>query len=89
MQFNNASVPQAGNYTLVIDYLNGDPVRKGYLSINGGDPQEVTYLGTGSFWMLGTLKMTIPLKAGVNTIKLFNPNINGWMADIDLIQILP
>jgi transcriptional regulator with XRE-family HTH domain len=86
LQFNNVNKSIAGSYTMTIYYTEGDPgSRTGYVSVNGGAAIAFTGVYTGSWGTVETVKMTISLNAGNNTIKFFNPNGPG--PDIDRIVV--
>ena len=71
--FNKVNVPSDGDYKLTISYCNGDSSRTIVVCVNNRAFQNYTLSGTGSFDTVGTYDMTVSLKAGVNTIKLYNP----------------
>jgi hypothetical protein len=86
LQFNKVNKSIAGSYTTTIYYTEGDPgSRIGYISMNGGPAIAFTGVYTGSWDTVGTVNMTISLRAGDNTIKFFNPNGPG--PDIDRIVV--
>ncbi|HEX3641067.1 MAG TPA: hypothetical protein VHV10_07245, partial [Ktedonobacteraceae bacterium] len=86
VQFNNVNKSIVGSYTMTIYYTEGDPgSRIGYISVNGGPAIAFTGVYTGSWDTVGTVNMTISLRAGDNTIKFFNPNGPG--PDIDRIVV--
>lgn len=89
VQFNNVTVPTAGNYTMTIRYANGTGAPSThYLSINGGANTTLTYPNTGGWSSgdyFGTLTVTVSLNAGANTIK-FSKGTTGY-AEIDRIDI--
>jgi hypothetical protein len=85
LQFNKVNKSIAGSYTMTIYYTEGDPGSWiGYISVNGG---SIAFTGvyTGSWDAVGTVNITISLRAGDNTIKFFNPNGPG--PDIDRIVV--
>ncbi|WP_308635878.1 DUF4832 domain-containing protein [Paenibacillus silvisoli] len=86
LQFNRINVAAAGAYTLIIFYVNGDSAaRSARISVNG-TTANLSFPSTGSWTTLGTLRATVQLKAGDNTIMFSNPT--GWAPDFDRIQIV-
>jgi len=70
VQFDNVTVPAAGQYTLYIDFtVNG--TRSYLVSVNGGAPATVTVNGVGNNTPY-TTSVPVTLKDGVNTIKVYN-----------------
>jgi hypothetical protein len=68
--FENVTVDTARQYTLFIDYtVNGD--RSYFVSVNGGTPVKVTVSGVGNSTPQ-TTSVPVTLKAGANTIKVYN-----------------
>ncbi|MBV9712357.1 MAG: PQQ-binding-like beta-propeller repeat protein [Ktedonobacteraceae bacterium] len=87
LKFNNVTVSSAGTYTLTIYYVDGGANRTAGMSINGGTAVINTYHGTGNGnWnAVQTLKVTVKLNAGSNTI-LFS-NATAWAPDFDRITV--
>src|SRR6185437_5710288 len=80
---NNISESAAGNYTLTVAYvLNGS--RSFYLSVNGGSDIQLALTGT-SWSSPATTTVTVPLKAGSNSIKFHNDS--AYAPDLDAITI--
>jgi hypothetical protein len=70
VQFDNVEVPAAGQYRLHIDYtVNGD--RSFFISANGGEPVRARVDGIGNNTPEAT-SVLINLKAGANSLKVFN-----------------
>jgi hypothetical protein len=68
--FENVTVDTAGEYTLFIDYtVNGD--RSFLVTVNGGTPIEAAVSGVGNNTP-ETTTVRVTLKAGANTIKIYN-----------------
>ena len=86
LQFNAVGAVASGNYTVTICYLNGDPVRYAYLSVNGSPGTPLSFPSTGSFDTLGSIQTTITLNTGCNTLKFYNPIVGSWAPDFDRIQ---
>ncbi|HEX3642094.1 MAG TPA: carbohydrate-binding protein [Ktedonobacteraceae bacterium] len=76
LQFNKVSAKRAGQYTLWIYYIDVEGLKTSralYISVNGGSAIAYKTLGTGTWSGLRTLKVTVSLNAGNNTIKFSNP----------------
>jgi Fungal chitosanase of glycosyl hydrolase group 75/Alpha-galactosidase, CBM13 domain len=84
LQFTNVT-GTGGSATVTIAYLNGSATRTGQLSVNGATPTRLSFAGTGTWNTVGTLPVTVTLKAGANTIKFFNDS--GWAPDFDKITV--
>jgi hypothetical protein len=81
--FEDVEVPQAGEYTLYLDYtVNG--TRSFLVTVNGGAPVEVPVSGVGN-----TTPQTVPvpvtLAAGANTIRVHNES--GSAPDLDRVSL--
>ncbi len=87
LQFNNVNVSQAGTYTLMISYIDGDAGRSAQMSVNGGTATTLTFTGTNnSNWNYVQSKtVSITLKAGSNTLKF--SNASAWAPDFDRITV--
>jgi len=60
---------------MTIYYINGDTTsRTGYVSVNSGNPTNLTFPSTGNWTSMnvGTLTVNVNLNAGYNTIKFGN-----------------
>lgn len=53
--------------------------------MNGGPPMTLTFPGTGGWSSVGTMVVTVPLRPGPNTLKMFNPN--SAAPDFDKIKV--
>ncbi|WP_370948560.1 alpha-L-fucosidase [Amycolatopsis sp. cg5] len=82
-QFDNVTVPSAGQYTLYLDYTVNGP-RSYFVSVNGGAPAEVKTNGQGNTTPQ-TSTLTVTLQAGANAIKLFNDTEGA--PDLDRISL--
>ena len=81
--FGNVTVPQAGQYTLYLDYtVNGD--RSFFITVNGAPPLEAKVSGIGNNTP-ATVSLPITLQAGANTIKVHNDADSA--PDLDRISI--
>ncbi|MBS4196896.1 FIMAH domain-containing protein [Lederbergia citri] len=81
--FNNVYAPGDGTYTMSIDYLTGDP-RSLFVSVNGEEGKELLLTGP-SFSTVRSTTMTVQLKEGTNSVKLYNDS--GWAPDVSKIVI--
>lgn len=84
LQFTNVNVSAAGEYTITVYYISGDP-RPFNISANGGARQFEEPPKTADWGTVGTYEVTLPLNAGANTI-LIDDN-NWYSPDIDKIVI--
>ena len=75
-------VDVAGEYVLVFDYAAPED-RAFDLLIDGGAAKRVATPGTAG--KIGTVKVTVPLAAGVHAIRLFNAT--AWMPDLDRMTL--
>jgi hypothetical protein len=92
LQFNNIHVSTAGSHQLVISYVNGDSssfgtgsYRAASMSVNGGSASTVSFPATGDWGLVVTMKLTVNLNAGNNTIKFSNST--AWTPDFDKIDV--
>jgi Alpha-L-fucosidase/Carbohydrate binding module (family 35)/F5/8 type C domain/NPCBM-associated, NEW3 domain of alpha-galactosidase len=81
--FPEVTVPEAGEYTLFIDFtVNG--TRSYYVSANGGAPVRVTVSGVGNNTPY-TTSVKVTLQAGANTLKFSNDTEGA--PDLDRISL--
>ncbi|HYU85115.1 MAG TPA: CBM35 domain-containing protein, partial [Kribbellaceae bacterium] len=81
--FDNVVVDTAGEYTLFIDYtVNG--TRSFFVSVNGGPPVVATVTGVGNNTS-ETTTVPVTMKAGVNTIKVYNDEAS--CPDLDRLSL--
>ncbi|WP_157746540.1 carbohydrate-binding protein [Micromonospora inositola] len=85
LQFNGVTARTGGSATVTIAYVNGESPRVGQVSVNGGPPMTLTFPGTGGWSSVGTMVVTVPLRPGPNTLKMFNPN--SAAPDFDKIKV--
>ena len=78
----DVKVDAAGEYVLAFDYVAPED-RSFDLSIDGGAAKRVATPGTAG--KIGTVKVTVPLAAGVHAIRL--SNATAWMPDLDRMTI--
>ncbi|MGW7525913.1 NPCBM/NEW2 domain-containing protein [Streptomyces sp. NPDC054783] len=80
---NDVTANSDGNQKLTNKYLLSG-TRSFFVSVNGGADQQVTLTGTD--WnTVATASITVPLKAGSNTIKCHNDT--AYAPDLDAISI--
>ncbi|NOV04360.1 cohesin domain-containing protein [Paenibacillus planticolens] len=86
--FENVTVPSAGPYFMQMAYGIGSGSRSFFISVNGGEPSEVSVSGPGTDFnpILNTFTI-INLNAGTNSIKVYNNT--AWAPDFDRIVIGP
>lgn len=80
----NVYSPEGGIRNLTIAYFSGED-RDMIVEVNGKTKATLTLNRFGRWDKVGAITITIKLKKGNNVIRLSNPN--GWMPDIDYIQI--
>jgi hypothetical protein len=80
---NNIIVARTANYEMVICYVL-DGTRSFFIKVNNNAPIEVAL--TGKSWLeVAKISITVPLKAGSNTIKFYNDT--GYAPDLDRVVI--
>ncbi|MEV0621436.1 CBM35 domain-containing protein [Nonomuraea sp. NPDC050404] len=83
VRFDDVTVDQAGDYKLYIDFtVNGN--RSYFVTVNGAAPIEVPTSGMGNATVY-TEVVTVPLKAGGNTITIGNDGDSA--PDLDRISL--
>lgn len=82
--FNNIVVPKEGTYRMEIDYLTSG-VRSFFVSINGGAATELALDGS-TFDAFTNTVVSVPLRAGQNTVEFSNPS--GYAPDLDRVVIV-
>ncbi|WP_307846787.1 alpha-galactosidase D [Actinospica durhamensis] len=73
LTFNNVQASTAGNYEVQLTYLDGTSGivgRSATITVNGTAVETLAFTPTGSFANPGTVTVSLPLKAGANTIEL-------------------
>ncbi len=86
LTFGQIVVPAAASYNVTFAYLNGDTVaRTAQVSVNGGSPTTVSFPTQGSYAVVGTLTVSLPLLKGANTITLGNPT--AYAPDFDSLVV--
>ena len=83
LQWDNVYSSEGGEYTMVLKYMCGEN-RDVNIQVNDVAATKVT-LNSGGWSNVGSHRMTVQLKAGVNKIRIFNNS--NWMPDIDCIEI--
>ncbi len=82
--FNNIKASKAGEHEMTIFYTTALE-RSAMISVNGEAPVKVDFKPTGSWTKVAQKNISVNLKAGDNTIKLYNDEF--WAPDIDRIII--
>jgi tRNA A-37 threonylcarbamoyl transferase component Bud32 len=85
LTFPDVSVPSAGDYTLVITYVDGDSGRDAIVSVNGSAVLGIHFPGTGGWNSTQTFSAPVHLDSGLNSIEFSNPNT--WAPDIAEITV--
>ncbi|MBQ7188755.1 MAG: alpha-galactosidase [Kiritimatiellae bacterium] len=78
----DVKIDEAGEFVLAFDYASPED-RAFDLSINGSTAKRIATPGTGG--KIGTVQVTVPLAAGVHTIRL--SNATAWMPDLDRLVL--
>ena len=78
----DVKIDSAGGYVLAFDYAAPED-RSFDLSVDGGPAKRVATPGTAG--KIGTVKVTVPLSAGVHAIRL--SNATAWMPDLDRMTL--
>ncbi|GIH92242.1 right-handed parallel beta-helix repeat-containing protein [Planobispora siamensis] len=77
----------SGTATLGIRFANGTTtVRPTSLIVNGSAAGSTSFEGTGAWSTWVTKTLTVPVKAGANTIRL-NPTASGGLPNIDYLDV--
>lgn len=84
--FDNIEVDESGEYELKIFFITGEK-RDIYVSVNGEEPICIKdLLSYSNDWLaVGRTSITINLKEGVNTVRVFNEN--GYAPSVDRIAV--
>ncbi|MCM0675265.1 hypothetical protein NCC78_11290 [Micromonospora phytophila] len=85
LQFNGVTARTGGSATVTITYVNGEGPRVGQVSVNGAAAIRLTFPGTGGWSSVGTMVVTVSLRPGPNTLKMFNPD--SAAPDFDKITV--
>jgi hypothetical protein len=85
LQFNDVHAAADGKVEITIAYLNGDTVARGAdVSVDGADATTVSFPVTGGWNTVATIRLTVTLKAGANTIRFSG---KGPAPDVDRISV--
>lgn len=84
LQFNGVTATNA-TATVTLVYVNGESTRRAQLSVNGGPARTFSFPGTGGWSTTGVLTVSVPMRAGSNTLRLFNDGPAG--PDFDRIIV--
>ncbi|MEV1288177.1 hypothetical protein [Micromonospora sp. NPDC049679] len=74
LRINGVTARTGGPAVVTLGYVNGEGTRAAQLSVNGGPPLSLSFPGTGGWSTSGALVVTVTLRAGANTLTLFNPS---------------
>jgi hypothetical protein len=95
MTFKNVVVPSDGNYSITFRYAFASGLFPGVkdrpmgLGVNGTVVSDAMHFPiTGSFSVYQTSTITAALKAGVNTIDMFNVSDHG-VSRLDTMTVIP
>ncbi|WP_329135061.1 carbohydrate-binding protein [Streptomyces sp. NBC_00670] len=81
----NASA--AGTATLGVRYANGTTTaRPADISVNGTAAGSASFGGTGAWDTWATKTLTVPVKAGSNTVRL-SPTTSGGLPNVDYLDV--
>jgi len=84
------TVPTAGQYTVTVYYCGGEArpmrVRVNDNSIRENGTSALSFGATGSWDTVGSRAFQVTLRAGANTVELWNVNPN-WAPDIDRLTV--
>jgi hypothetical protein len=83
--FGAVTAATAGSYRLTITYELDATTRTFELAVNGGTGTAVPIAGGAGWSMPASMTTTVTLKAGTNTIRLYNNTANA--PDLDKITI--
>ncbi|MEY9886414.1 hypothetical protein ABIA35_002044 [Catenulispora sp. MAP12-49] len=88
LTFTGVQAAKAGTRTVTVVYDDGDTNgRPLTYSVNGGAQTTIQAPGTGGWNTVGTLTISVPLRAGSNTITFTGPDSNTYSPDIDRIML--
>ncbi|HEY2577703.1 MAG TPA: CBM35 domain-containing protein [Streptosporangiaceae bacterium] len=88
LTFSNVDAASSGNYQVQIGYLDGTSGtvgRSATITVNGTVAQTLTFTPTGSFQNPGSVTVSLPLKAGANTVGFSDSS--GFAPDFDAIAV--
>ena len=86
VQFNQIEVPSSGTYEVTFGYMTGT-TRYADMYVNDRYVSRLAFSSSGGWNTVGELTFEVDLKAGVNTLKLTNHNLNDYAPDIDYIEV--
>lgn len=88
VSINNVEAATAGSKAITLHYTNGgSDSRTFHVSANGNAAVTVSAPPTGGWDTVGTAKVNVVLNAGLNEIKLYNPDAGA--PDLDRIVVSP
>ncbi|MFC0530999.1 hypothetical protein [Phytohabitans kaempferiae] len=86
LTFTDVTVPAAGRYRVTVHYLTEER-RAAAVEANGRFAQIVDFPSTGGWDRVGTITVTLTLRAGENTIEFGNRY--SWAPDFDRLVVEP
>lgn len=81
IQWRDVVVPEDGDYRLSFRYMANDKVRL-YVQTNDGEARQLQIEPSGEFV---TTEVVMPLRKGVNVVRLFNEY--QWLPDLDYMKV--
>ena len=88
LTFTGVRAAKSGSRTITVVYDDGDANgRPLTYSVNGGPQTTIQAPGTGGWNTVGTLTISVPLRAGSNTVTFTGPDANTYSPDIDRIML--
>jgi uncharacterized protein len=85
LQFNNVQGGSAGGSHQVTVYYASGENRSTTISVNGGTGISVSTPSTGGWDTVGSVTVSLTLRAGANTVRFGNPT--GWAPDFDRLVV--
>ncbi|MCD9026202.1 stalk domain-containing protein [Cohnella silvisoli] len=77
-------VDKAGAYTLAMHYIAGE-LRSAEIGVNAAEPVPFRFKPSGGWDVVAVSRLAVSLKAGANTIRIFNTK--GYTPDLDRITL--
>ncbi|WP_173042077.1 CBM35 domain-containing protein [Phytohabitans flavus] len=84
LEFTGVTVATDGRYEVTVHYVTSDR-RTAAVEVNGGFAQFLEFPATGSWDRIGSVKVTLTLRAGANTIEFGNRR--NWAPDFDRLTL--
>jgi alpha-galactosidase len=74
LTFNNVTAPAAGNYRILVGYIDGGPDRQATVSVNGGAGQSFNFPSGKDWNTVQVAPIFVTLNKGANTLTFSNPS---------------